>query len=154
MKRNSAGGINYEFPSLSNEIDRSIFEGIEITNAESNAPDTVIEIVPIPGQKISKLDGVETSNEKSESSSKGSCWRWLLVLISVPLLLIFSILGIGVWIFLIPFKIFCFPIGVLAQFIWNIVEYLIKAPLRAILWASGSPWKPTEAENTKTAPET
>ena len=50
--------------------------------------------------------------------------------------------GAVIWIILLPVKIICCPLGCLVQILWNIIEYFMKAPFRALLWASGKPWKP------------
>jgi len=50
--------------------------------------------------------------------------------------------GAIVWVLLLPLKCCCCPLGCAAQLLWNVVEWLLKAPLRALLWASGRPWKP------------
>ena len=50
--------------------------------------------------------------------------------------------GAVVWVLLLPLKCFCCPLGCAVQLLWNVVEWLLKAPLRAMLWASGKPWKP------------
>lgn len=82
----------------------------------------------------------------AENSSEGTaCWRWLLVIIAAPLLLIVSLVGIIVWLVLLPLKICCCPVGMCAQLVWDSFEWLIKAPLRGLLWASGKPWKPGHA---------
>lgn len=40
-----------------------------------------------------------------------SCWRWLLVILAMPVLVILSVVGIVVWLVLLPVKIICCPIG-------------------------------------------
>ena len=45
------------------------------------------------------------------------------------------------WIILLPVKIICCPVGCAVQLLFNVVEYMLKAPLRGLLWASGKPWK-------------
>lgn len=80
-----------------------------------------------------------------QSSVNTACWRWLLVIVALPLLAIVSVVGVVVWIVLLPLKCFCCPIGMVAQLIWDVFEWLIKAPLRGLLWASGKPWKPVQA---------
>jgi hypothetical protein len=72
-----------------------------------------------------------------------SCLRWLLFLLAFPLMVLISAVGIVLWVVLLPVKIICCPCGCLIQIIANIVEYLIKAPLRLILWATGKPWEPS-----------
>ena len=49
--------------------------------------------------------------------------------------------GAIVWIVLLPLKIVCCPIGCLIQIMYDVFEYFLKAPFRAVLWASGKPWK-------------
>ena len=74
-----------------------------------------------------------------------ACWRWLLVVIALPLLAIISLVGVIVWIVLLPLKCCCCPVGMIAQLVWDAFEWLIKAPLRGLLWASGKPWKPVKS---------
>ena len=89
----------------------------------------------------------QTTDAHTEGSSDTACWRWLLVIIALPLLAIVSLIGIVVWIVLLPLKCCCCPVGMLAQLIWDVFEWLIKAPLRGLLWASGKPWKPAKASS-------
>lgn len=96
------------------------------------------------GQPTAKA-GQQSAEDQHVSSEGTSCWRWLLVIIAAPLLLIISLVGIVVWLLLLPLKICCCPVGMLAQLVWDAFEWLIKAPLRGLLWASGKPWKPDHA---------
>lgn len=89
----------------------------------------------------------QTTDAHTEGSSDTACWRWLLVIIALPLLAIVSVIGIIVWIVLLPLKCCCCPVGMLAQLIWDVFEWLIKAPLRGLLWASGKPWKPAKTSS-------
>lgn len=73
-------------------------------------------------------------------------WRWLLVIVAAPVLLVLTLVGAVVWIVLLPVKICCCPIGFAAQLAWDALEWLVKAPFRAMLWASGKPWRPDRAE--------
>ena len=66
----------------------------------------------------------------------------LLVFIAMPLLLIISLVGAVVWLLLLPLKCCCCPLGCAAQLVWSVVEWILKAPFRAMLWASGKPWQP------------
>ena len=61
-------------------------------------------------------------------------------------------MGAVVWVLLLPLKCFCCPLGCAVQLLWNVVEWLLKAPLRAMLWASGKPWKPGPPPATGGAP--
>ena len=47
-----------------------------------------------------------------------------------------------VWLLLLPVKIFCCPVGLVLQLVYDVFEWLVKAPLRALLFASGKPWRP------------
>jgi hypothetical protein len=76
----------------------------------------------------------------------------LQVFIAMPFLVIISVVGAIVWIILLPLKCLCCPIGCAAQLLWSAVEWLLKAPFRAVLWASGKPWKPEKAEELKQGP--
>lgn len=109
----------------------------------AQSSEVVIEVVPGTGQPVPRTE--ESKNK--EPAKRSVWWRWLLIIIAAPLLLILTLLGIFVWIVLIPFKIFCWPVGFLAQMLWNVVEYLIKAPFRAMQWAAGEPWRPAPAPN-------
>ncbi len=40
-----------------------------------------------------------------------ACWRWLLVIIAMPLLAMLTVVGLVVWLILLPIKIICCPIG-------------------------------------------
>lgn len=83
------------------------------------------------------------SGSANSSSNNGSeWWRWLLVFIAAPVLVVISLVGAIVWLVLLPLKCLCCPIGCAAQLAWDCVEWLMKAPFRAILWASGKPWRP------------
>ena len=93
-----------------------------------------------PGQQ--SVGPQQTAATGKEGTSDTACWRWLLVIIALPLLAIISLIGIVVWIVLLPLKCCCCPVGMMAQLVWDAFEWLIKAPLRGLLWASGKPWKP------------
>ena len=71
------------------------------------------------------------------------------VIIAMPFLAIISLVGAVVWLILLPVKCFCCPLGCAAQLLWSAVEWLLKAPFRALLWASGKPWKPEKPEELK-----
>lgn len=70
-----------------------------------------------------------------------SCWRWTIFLIVTPLLLAISLVGVVVWVVLLPVKIMCCPVGCLVQMLYNVVEVLVKMPLRWASWAAGKPWE-------------
>lgn len=71
-----------------------------------------------------------------------ACPCRLLVVIAAPLLFIVSLVGVVIWLVLLPLKICCCPVGCALQLVYNTIEYVVKAPMRAMLWASGKPWKP------------
>ncbi|GAB4819023.1 hypothetical protein N2152v2_006069 [Parachlorella kessleri] len=88
----------------------------------------------------------EHQEAKQEQGCCTSTLRWLIFLIAFPLVVLLSAVGIVIWIVLLPLKIICCPIGFLVQIIANVVEYMVKAPLRLLLWANGKPWEPRGAE--------
>ena len=98
-----------------------------------------------PGQQSVRPQ--QTAATGKEGTSDTACWRWLLVIIALPLLAIISLVGIVVWIVLLPLKCCCCPVGMIAQLVWDAFEWLIKAPLRGLLWASGKPWKPVKTSS-------
>ena len=75
------------------------------------------------------------------------------VFIAMPFLAIISLVGAVVWLVLLPLKCLCCPCGCAAQLLWSAVEWLLKAPFRALLWASGKPWKPEKPEDLKAGPK-
>jgi hypothetical protein len=75
-----------------------------------------------------------------------TCGRWALVALALPLLLAVSLLSALVWIMLLPLKVCCCPVGCAAGAVWAVVEWGLKAPARALLYASGKPWKPQGGE--------
>ncbi|CAK0784762.1 hypothetical protein CVIRNUC_007966 [Coccomyxa viridis] len=118
----------------------------------------------VPPDKANKMSGVPaasaTAAGKTEDSKPdeepgkpqpkgGAWWQWLLVIVAMPFLAIISLVGAIVWVILLPVKCFCCPLGCAAQLLWSAVEWLLKAPFRALLWASGKPWKPEKPEELK-----
>lgn len=93
-----------------------------------------------PSQEPKNEDGPEEQQQQGRRG--GAWWQWLLVFIAMPLLLIISLVGVVVWLLVLPLKCFCCPLGCAAQLIWSVVEWFLKAPFRAMLWASGKPWQP------------
>ncbi|KAK9798946.1 hypothetical protein WJX73_007519 [Symbiochloris irregularis] len=89
--------------------------------------------------KVSPAEGAVP--EEHAEGRGGSCWRWLLVIIAMPFLVVLSVIGAVIWIVLLPLKIVCCPCGCLIQCMADIVEYILKAPFRGLMWASGKPWK-------------
>lgn len=73
----------------------------------------------------------------------------MLVIIAFPILLIISLVGVVMWVVLLPVKIVCCPVGCAVQLAWDVVEWVIKAPFRGLLWASGKPWRPVQAPKTE-----
>jgi hypothetical protein len=69
-----------------------------------------------------------------------SCVTYLLVL---PLLGALSLLGCLVWLLLLPLRFCacCCPLACVGQLLWDVVEHLVKAPLRGLLWATGGGWQ-------------
>lgn len=84
---------------------------------------------------------------KQEGHEEGaSCWRWLLVIVAMPFLVLFTVVGLVVWLVLLPVKIICCPIGCLIQIMADLMENVLKAPFKALLWASGKPYKKKERD--------
>ncbi len=85
-----------------------------------------------------------SSNGPPEGDGGCSLCRCLVTAICMPLLVLVSLVGVVVWIVLLPFKccICCCPVACIAQLLWDVVEWLIKAPLRWAMWASGKPHQP------------
>lgn len=86
--------------------------------------------------------GADTADSAAAPAARAAWWRWLLVAIALPLLVVVSLVGVVVWLVLLPVKILCCPLGCAAQVLVDVVEWVVKAPLRGMLWASGKPWKP------------
>lgn len=97
--------------------------------------------------------GAAAAHAGEQQQGGCSCWRWALFLIALPLMLFVSAVGIVLWVILLPIKIICCPCGCLIQMIANVVEYLVKAPLRLILWVTGKPWQPRGGEAEKKGDE-
>eukprot|EP00898_Chlorokybus_atmophyticus_P004408 jgi/Chlat1/4969/Chrsp32S08946 len=74
--------------------------------------------------------------EKQEKKKEFSCWRCLLLCIASPALLLISLIGIVIWILLLPVKIICCPIGCVAQLVVNVFEEVVKLPFKALEWAA------------------
>jgi hypothetical protein len=62
------------------------------------------------------------------------------MVVCYPLLILVSLLGIIVWLLLLPFKLCCccLPCACAVQLMWNVMQYLIKAPLNGAIWAAGT----------------
>jgi hypothetical protein len=95
-------------------------------------------------------------NNNDDNNGCGSClcstFRWLLFLVALPLLLIVSLVGMVVWLILLPLKLCCCPCGCALHLVADVVEYVIKAPLRMMLFASGKPcksWRDGDGEEKK-----
>ena len=86
--------------------------------------------------------GKEEPDQAPGRPRGGAWWQWLLVIVAMPVLAVISLVGAIVWLLLLPLKCCCCPLGCAAQLVWSAVEWLLKAPFRALLWASGKPWKP------------
>lgn len=120
----------------------------------TSIPGTKQLVASQPGQQ--PVEPQPSAATGKEGTSDTACWRWLLVIIALPLLAIISLVGIVVWIVLLPLKCCCCPVGMIAQLVWDVFEWIIKAPLRGLLWASGKPWKPiktaaNETDNSKSS---
>ena len=62
-----------------------------------------------------------------QEEGKSSCFRWLLVIIAMPILAIISVVGLLIWIVLLPIKIICCPIG----------DYLLASHCLALCMTAG-----------------
>ena len=128
--------------------------GVGSASMAADQPGTKQLVASQPGQQPFEPQAATATSQ--EGTSDAACWRWLLVIIALPLLAIISVVGIVVWTVLLPLKCCCCPVGMIAQLVWDAFEWMIKAPLRGLLWASGKPWKPTktssnETQNTKSS---
>jgi hypothetical protein len=74
----------------------------------------------------------------------------LVMVVCYPLLILVSLLGIIVWLLLLPLKLCCccLPCACAVQLMWNVVEYLIKAPLHGAIWAAGSSSRGSQEDGT------
>lgn len=57
--------------------------------------------------------------------------------IAAPLFVAVSLVGMLIWLVLLPVKLLCLPCGCAAQLAADVVEGLIKLPLRGMMWAGG-----------------
>ena len=145
----------YLLPAPAQEVKAGIADECFSSQASSSAqmPDSQVTAIPMGASQASVMQagqptaktGQRAAMDQPVSSESPACWRWLLVIIAAPFLLIISLVGIVVWLVLLPLKICCCPVGMCAQLVWDAFEWLIKAPLRGLLWASGKPWKPDAA---------
>lgn len=139
--------IPFEFPVPDSTVDRSqalSADWKDVSRDQSNFEVTV------------DLETQESTDEKPSASANDpdySCWRFLLVILVAPILLAVSIIGVLVWIILLPVKVFCCPVGCAVQILWSITEWFVKAPLRASLWAAGEPWKPKTVDKNDSQPK-
>lgn len=122
--------------------------GVASASLAVDLPGTKQLVASQPGQQ--PVEPQASAATGKEGTSDTACWRWLLVIIALPLLAIISLVGIVVWIVLLPLKCFCCPVGIIAQLVWDVIEWIIKAPLRGLLWASGKPWKPIKTSSNET----
>jgi hypothetical protein len=89
--------------------------------------------------------GAASSSSNNNTSAGCSFCRCLVCALVYPLLLLVSLVGCVVWLVLLPFKVCCCcccPVAMLAQMLWDVVEWGVKAPLRGALWAAGKEWRP------------
>ena len=66
------------------------------------------------------------------------CLRYLVCGVCMPLLLVISLLGWVAWGLLLPATLVCPAVGCGAMASVWVLENAAKAPLRALLWASGA----------------
>ena len=132
----------------------SCFEVNRVQKAQAEAT----EVAARPSEALlpaaSELPAQEKNgNAGNHQESSPACWRWLLVILAMPFLVLISLVGLIVWVILLPVKCFCCPCGCAIQLIYNAFEWLLKAPFRALLWASGKPWKPQGPSKEKNGQE-
>eukprot|EP00803_Ostreobium_quekettii_P006525 evm.model.scf_4178.1 EVM.evm.TU.scf_4178.1 scf_4178:5656-6594(+) len=120
--------VDYSFPLFDPSVDHSLFSCFDL----SRAPDVVVDVAG---------DGGKDGGQKT-----AAWWRWLLVILAFPVIVVASLLGMLIWIVLLPVKIFCCPLGFAAQMMWDVTEWLIKAPAYLALWAAGKPWQPEKRD--------
>lgn len=53
----------------------------------------------------------EKQSAAAPQEENPACWRWLLVIIAMPFLAVLTVVGLVIWIILLPIKIICCPIG-------------------------------------------
>ena len=73
--------------------------------------------------------------------------RFFVYILCLPLLAAISLLGCIVWLLLLPlrFCVCCCPVACVAQLLADVVEYLLKAPVRGLMWATGQSQQPEAA---------
>lgn len=59
----------------------------------------------------SSLAAGDKQGAAASQEEKPACWRWLLVIIAMPFLAILTVVGLVIWLILLPIKIICCPIG-------------------------------------------
>lgn len=79
------------------------------------------------------------NSEMHQSRVAFSLWRWLLFIVVAPLLMILSIIGMLIWVLLLPLKCFCAPCGMALQAMSSAVLGLVKLPLKGVMYANGTP---------------
>ena len=132
------------------EVNRVQQAQAEATEAAAHPSEALLPAATEQPAQEKDGKGVKNRNDGKHQESSPACWRWLLVIIAMPFLVIISILGLIVWLLLLPVKCFCCPCGCAIQLIYDAFEWLLKAPFRALLWASGKPWKPGAPSKEKT----
>jgi len=101
-----------------------------------------------PTEEFQVIQETSQGSEGGQSSQGSSCLRWTAACICMPLLALISVIGAIVWVLLLPCKLICCPCGALLQAAWNIMEWMLKAPLHAIQWAAGgAPGEKSEEAN-------
>jgi len=101
-----------------------------------------------PTEEFQVIQETSQGSDGGQSSQGSSCLRWTAACICMPLLALISVIGAIVWVLLLPCKLICCPCGALLQAAWNIMEWMLKAPLHAIQWAAGgAPGEKSEEAN-------
>ncbi|QDZ20957.1 hypothetical protein A3770_04p34750 [Chloropicon primus] len=92
-----------------------------------------------PGMPAPKECVIEIPEDASKDGkqSNNSCFRRTMVYLAMPLLALISLMGAVVWLLLLPLKLIpCLcPVACGLQLLWEAIEYMLKAPLHACVWA-------------------
>ncbi|XP_028512769.1 uncharacterized protein LOC114574429 [Exaiptasia diaphana] len=88
-------------------------------------------------------------NNDDEKDSEYSCQRFLLSILLMPFFLLICLMGVVLWLLMIPFLLCCPRDGCYANLVTDIYEHTVMAPWRACQWAS-TKRAITDAVNNKT----
>lgn len=133
---------------VKHRLDLAVGAGAMPIRAASNGAPLAMQPLASGAAVLNGTAPAPASPPAATPAPQAAWWRWLLVAIALPLLAVVSLVGVLVWLVLLPVKILCCPLGCAAQVLADVVEWVIKAPLRGMLWASGKPWRPAKVEPT------